>query len=555
MSNNIQLHPSVFNRFKNMTTPATRVPGKHSNTVYKYPYISPNDFKATMQNFEDFVANYNNSLHDLNKDVKQYNKLVDAMIAAKKPKAAITKNKAFAKLNNPLFVKDFNKLVEKENKSLECPVIKKREYKKIRWQTQPYFKAILGFYRAQIKRNNLIRLQANRNTIRPLEKVVLNSQKLANAKDKETNRLLNDAHKTSFRRHIKRMREAGILTDYQFVNSNKPIFCNINPEILCLSDYDSQKTQNTENEVFISDRETKCIDNNHTTRTIINENEMKADKSSLKRSSHTLTDNNCFLQEHQRNKNLENKTEQTRSEKLNPDQLAAKNNSAGLQSIILDPLHFAKMLHNQRFTHYEPLDKDLLFYEAHYGLLNKGDFRQLVIQDLLKKLSTLWKNSQFSLGSWVNALKTIDENWFKTFTGLEFDKITIYNQLDEYNYRINEAKRWFLSNKNFNILYPSLYFEPYRKHSFQGGWQFTQQWWTSHIAKNPKKQQKKRIAGKKAVQIKKFNNQKKRMQTKVRQLIAQKITLDALYLYLDTNGFPETIIDMVPDTIAYYENL
>ena len=552
MSNNIQLHPSVFNRLNHLT-PATRIPGKDSNPIFKYPYISPKDFKTTMDNFETFVTNYNKSLRDLNKDVKQYNKLVDAMITAKKPKAPIARNKAFAKANNPLFVKDFNKLVEQENKTMDCPVLKKREYKKVRWQTVPYFRAVLGFYRSQIKRNNLVRLQANRNTTRPLEKVVLDSKKLSEAKDKQTSRLLNDAHKTSFRRHIKRMREAGILTDYEFINAKKPILCNINPQILAISDHKNQKIQNTENQSFISERETKYIDNNHTTRTFINKNKMKADKSALVRSSHTLTDNNYFLQEHQQNKNL--KKPQTRRENVSAYQLAAQNSSETLKNIVLDPLQFAKQLHNQQFTHYQPLEKDLLYYEAHYGMLNKGDFRQLVIQDLLKQLSTLWQNSQFSLGCWVNALKTIDENWFKTFTDLEFNKITIYNQLDEYYYRIKEAKRWFASNKTFNILYPSSYFQPYRKHSFQGGWQFTQQWWTSHIAKNPKKAQEKRINNKKAAKLKKFNNQKKRMQTKVRQLIAQKITLNDLYLYLDTNGFPERIIDMVPDTIAYYEKL
>lgn len=560
MNNPNQINPGIFKMFQNASNQMqaeSLKPKQPRVKIFNYPFISPEDFKQTMHNYESFVQNYNNSLHDLNQDVKQYNKLVDAMITAKKAdvKHAKFANKLFAKQNNPLFVKDFNELVEIENKKHDCPVYKKRAYIPVKWNSKLFFKAILGFYSAQIKRKNLKFLQAQKNTARPLEKVVLDSNRLANAE--KNNVVLNNAHKKTFQRHIKRFREAGILIDYLFINSNKPVYYNINPEILAISDHNPQKsskTQNADNQFFISDRGTKCTDNNHTTKAILNEIKMKADTSASKRSSLTLTPINLKIQEHQQKCNQE-KISPSAAENLKPHIQATQNNSLALRETILDNLQFAKMLHNQQFTNYQPLTKDVLYHEAHYGLLNKSEFRQLYYQDLLKRLSTLWQKSSDNIGSWVNALKIIDANWFITFNGLEFDKTTIYNRMDEFDFRIKQAFLWFNRNKNFNILYPSEYFNPTRKHSYEGGWLFTQQWWTSHLAKNNIAPQIKKKATAEAKRRKAYQNKKKRMQTKVRQFLAEKITLDQVFDYLDTNGFPEELIDQVPETIAYYQKI
>ena len=59
-------------------------------------------------------------------------------------------------------------------------------------------------------------------------------------------------------------------------------------------------------------------------------------------------------------------------------------------------------------------------------------------------MGKLWvKADKLHVGSWVNALKTLDNNWFMTFNGYEFDKKTTYNQLEEYYYRINKSVKWF----------------------------------------------------------------------------------------------------------------
>ncbi|TYB78313.1 hypothetical protein [Bizionia myxarmorum] len=554
------IHNSILNMFQNASNqmqaekPKATKPGKK---IFKYPFISSQDFKKSMDNYENFVQNYNNSLQDRNQDVKDYNKLVDAMMDAKKvdKKHAKFANKLFSKQNNPLFVVDYNDFVEYENKKHACPVYKKREYQTVKWQSKLFFKAILGFYSAQIKRNNTLRLQATGKAARPLEMVVLDSNRLANAQKESL--ILNDAHKKTFQRHIKRFREAGILTDYVFVNANKPVYYFINSEILAISDHNpekSSKTQNAENQLFISEPRTKCADNNHTTRTFLNEIKMKADTSASKRSSLSLTSFNLKVQEHQQNNNLE-KDSPGAAENLKPHIRHAQQVSVGLKEIILDPLQFARMLHTQRFTHYEPLTKDLLYHEAHYGLLNKNEFRQLIIQDVLKRLSKLWQKSDFHIGSWVNALKIIDANWFVTFNGLEFDKTTVLQRLDEYDFRIKQTILWFNRNKNFNILYPSEYFNTNRKNSYEGGWMFTQQWWTSHLAKNNIAPQEKKKATSEAKRRTVYQNKVKRMRTKVRQVLANKITLADLFNYLDTSGFPEEIINMVPETIAYYEKL
>ena len=52
-----------------------------------------------------------------------------------------------------------------------------------------------------------------------------------------------------------------------------------------------------------------------------------------------------------------------------------------------------------------------------------------------------------------------------------------------------------------------------------------------------------------------YQNKLKRMRTRVKMVIDHKITLQQLFNYLDTNNFPDEIIDLVPQTIAKYESL
>lgn len=558
--NNQNLNAGILSLFQNTANKLaeqeqTKLKSTQKN-IYNYPFISADDFKATMDNFEAFVENYNKKLTELNKEVKSYNKLIDQMIKLKKVDlfSAQFDNDLFKKRNNKYFTKDYNKMVDAENKKASVPVYKKRVYQKIKWNSNQFFKAILGFYSAQIKRRNLLLLQAGRKTARSLQDVVLDSRRLSLARS-SSNNLMNRAHKKTFQRHIKRFREAGILIDYEFVNSNKPINCRINPQILRISDHNPKKIQNPQKQFFMNERGTKCTYNNHTTRTTLNKLKMKADKSALKGSSLSLTTHDFSLQEHQQNKNL--KKEKTGGpQKQTVKILNAQANSEVLVTKILNNTHFAKTLTNKQYKYYEPLSKDVLYHEAHYGLLTKKQFRQLYYQDIIKRLAPIWDHHNVHPGSWINALKIIDETWFKTFNGLEFDKLTVYNKIEEFDFRISQVKTWLGRNKNFNLLFPSDYFNPKRKNSFDGGFAFTAQWWSSHLAKNKKSTpQTSNKANAEAKRRQKHNNYRKRLQTKVRQYIAGKITLDQVFDYLDTNGFPEVIINEVAKTINYYKNL
>ena len=251
---------------------------RKANKVFKYPFINSDDFKTTMSNFSSYVNSYNETCRIKNKDVKSYNQLVKAQNLVGKV-TEIDKKRALNKFNeehNSEFVKDYNQAINQHNQKFSLK-LNKRLFQSIKWNSTLYFKAILGFYVSQIKRNNLMRMKSNVTTTRSLERVSINSYELANCQSK--NELLNLAHAKTFQRHAKRFREAGILTDYIFINSKKPVYANINPEILAISDGNSPKSQNTKNQPLNYSRGTKCSLYNHTTRTLLNEIKMKAEES------------------------------------------------------------------------------------------------------------------------------------------------------------------------------------------------------------------------------------------------------------------------------------
>lgn len=522
---------------------------------FKYPFISSEDFKNTMNNLMDYINNYNSDCKLKNKKVQDYNQLVVSQNLVSKVKKEAEKKalKDFNSEFNAYFVLDYNKEIDQHNQT-ETIKLKKRTYKTIKWNSTLYFKAILGFYVSQIKRNNLRRLKANIKEPRKLEKVRINSYELANCKT--NSQLLNLAHSKTFQRHVKRFREAGILIDYQFISPNKPIYAHINPQILAISDDKNQKIQKPQNQSFISKQGTKCSLFNHTTRTILNEIKMKADESAELPTDTTNQNNSDFYKNPRGIKTQEAAKElpQKNIEGVVINEIHEK--SAELRESIQDNLQFAKDLTNNVYEFYTPISEKDIFNEMKYGLLDKSEFRTLVIQDLIKRMAKLWrKSANVHVGSWVNALKIIDDNWFMTFNGYEFDKITIFNQLQEYHYRIKRAKEWFTKNKNFNILYPSIYFDPTKTHSTEGGFAFTRQWWNSYKSTKPKAAQQKRLAKTKHKKHVAYQNQLKRMRTRVKQVIDNKITLQQLFEYLDTNKFPEEIIDLVPETIKAYEKL
>lgn len=537
--------------------------------IYKYPYIDKTAFSDTMSAYKSYVDKYNENVKIYNNDVVKYNRIVANANAKSKSQDVANEVLIFNKKHNALFAKNYNELILEHNEksTIKLP---KRKAITIKWASELYFAAILKFYASQMRRNNQRLLSNNLNTTRPLEKVRINSYELSRALRGDDTKM-NLAHHKTFQRHIKRLTEADVLTGYEFINSKKPIFAFINTEILTVLDHQPEKIQNTGNQFFISTPTTKRTELSDTiTRTFINKNKIKAEtqkvSAELESDVGIANDHSNGIENDKANELYKN-TEEIVTENSNRQKNQAKKtratiettqahaNSARFREGIINIYRFAEKLTANEYEFYKPIPISEIYQEVKLGLLDKSEFRTVILQELVKKTAKMWsKSEKVSVGSWVNALKIIDAEWFMTFNGYEFDKVTIYNRLQEYNYRINRAIKFVRENTDFNILYPSLYFNSSRKTSYEGGFAFTSQWWSSYLSAKGTTDQNKRINTKEHKARKTFANQKKRMETRVHKVVNGTMTMAQLYAYLDTNGFKKEVIDLVPDTITKIEN-
>ena len=525
----------------------------NSNKVFKYPFITSENFAATMKNYEKYISIYNDHVLEQNQEVKKYNALVDAMLKAKKAdlKAVKLLQQDFKKDNNALFVRNYNAKVEQYN-TQHGPTLHKRKFVQVKWNSILIFKAVLGFYVSQIKKNNQYRMQGGIKTTRQLEKIKIDSNQLSNATIDGIE--VNPVHKKTFQRHVKRLREAGVLIDYTFINSQKPIQCNINPKILVISDIKTSKPQNAKNQPFKENGSTKCTYNNHTTRTNKDNIKMKEDfnTKSSENPSNNGNENYNYKNTSRSNKKIDTQANQA-AQNLTQNQyeiIQAHQTSTILRDKILDLVEFAENLHAGEYTNYTKIPLKTLLQELKYGTLDKAEFRQIVIQDTIKQLAKNWANMpKLHIGSWVNALKTIEDNWLITFNGFVFNKQTIFEHAQQYNWRAKYVNRWFKKNSNRRILYPSEYFNPNRTHSFECGWKFTEQKYKSKLSKTPQQRTEAKTEAKKR---KAYNYKLKQMQTQVRMYADGKKTLQEVNFFLETNGYPESIKQLLASEINKY---
>src|SRR5690606_22551778 len=98
------------------------------------------------------------------------------------------------------------------------------------------------------------------------------------------------------RRQRKRLEEAGILQDYIFEGSSRPVKMRINPQILSITDNFQGRKANTENQKVTPDGRTVLPHNKVSIRTVLNNSEIKANvsKHSEIRSSATVLTSSYF---------------------------------------------------------------------------------------------------------------------------------------------------------------------------------------------------------------------------------------------------------------------
>lgn len=504
-----------------------------------YPFIDREGMKNAMDNYRQFVHEYNKQVAEENKAINKYNKSVV------KPSETDTKTLwlvvDFKTTNAHLFTRQYNELVAEQNEKLKTNYIPKKRIQTIKYTTELVFNVLVGFYISQLKTRNNYLLQMNRPTSvlkKSLPKLTIDQRKLATHKIADIPRL-NFCKKTA-QNHIKRLREAGVLINYTYINQNKPIAVNFNPHIVEVLDGNPPKSKTSENHFFKDVSGKKLPDNSDTTRTfLLKEKEIK------ECAKHTIEKSGSMLQiernsdvcpaDGYKNTTAISKTSETRPREnsahirsILPDFLKKDRKKQGAKNTITenfihrlqDDKTLAEQLANGDFDNYKGLRYDYLLKVELYGNLTSEEFKAVMIQDFIKVSAKIWKQHNVYVGEWKKAINYLNDTLFKNIT----QKSTLIQKLQEYRWKLNFARKWFIKS-NVSALYPSLYFDTTRTESKEIGFFGLHKVWKTHC---------------KYLENKSKNQQRNKTQRNVRKrkLLAQQKLTTAIKKY-ETGKYSE----------------
>jgi hypothetical protein len=511
------------------------------------PFINQQDFAQTLTNYRVFVHDYNKSLYQANKDIREYNKNLEH----KEPTDLIAKEISHfhdvyrSEYNNHIY----NQAVEKFNQEHGL-YIKKRKIQSVKPATVEFFAAFLHEYMVQLHKRNKIRSHAGIEHKQSLPDFKLNPNNIIQQMRNGIQNL--DVSTRSIRRHRQRLEECGVLVDYSFHSHARPIEIGFNTSILCVRE--TKKTpnhQNTKNQSLNSHKRTKCPHTNVVvTSTFINNKKKKE-----------IVDNQSQVKEVNSgaiapNKNNYKNTSSQVAEKEKASQAEKSKKEAQYSENLRDrlemPFDLAAKLANGEFDYYNPIDIRRLLYEVRTGTLSAEEFKEFCIQDFLKQSASLWKNNHAAAGSWYNTHKMMMQDWFMTFTGLTFDKLTTLKKLRELRYRLKRAKSFFENTKWQNVRYPSVYFNLKIMDPKNVCFGYTLKFWKQKQTKDTQYQKEQAQRNAKAQRL---DNQKKeerknsrKLNSAVGKFLKKQMTFDDLTNYV-SNNLPTGYIYKIPNII------
>lgn len=473
-----------------------------------FPYLSSKSIKKTMDNYRAFREHYNGKAKEINKEIKQYNsEVVISELSDDQKRRKLD----FQKKNSTLFVWEYNRLAEIENN--KQPIIPKKKVQTIKLGAELIFHVLVGFYASQLRDRNeyLSSLGKSTSVLKTgMPKLRLDQRKLAKHKSNGISRL--GICKKTAQNHIKRLLEAGVLVHYTFINRQKPIHFNINHKILVILDGNLPKSQTPENKGLLESFEKELPDNRE--RYIYNSINKKYKSKECAKST-SLNKSGSMLEQHlpvadvlqtaTRHTNEDNKQNSPGAAKIQNiiPEFIAKEKKKALKKVpegrhkvlsenflnnIMDERELAKQLAQGKFEKYRPLPFNYLKKVEMYGHVSLEEFRTVLIQDFIKTSAKIWKNHTVEVGSWKNAITMLNAQLFARIQ----NKDVLIIRLQQYRWRLDWARKWFLANKEVNALYPSLYFDKHRTQSFEIGFSGTRKFWMKNVKKKKELEMKDR---------------------------------------------------------------
>jgi hypothetical protein len=494
-----------------------------------FPYITKEAMAMTMENYRQYVAQYNDDVFDLNMQINIHNAKVEEYTTSNKEKLTEVQ-KEFSRLfilkNRKTRTKEYNEKVEVFNQEYGM-LVPKRKHQTIKYATEIIFQQILHSYSIQISKKTTEWIKLGVTEPTPVDQITINTWQVATKRRNDIQAI--DVCTKTVANHRERLEEAGILVDYLFRGNKKGLKFNINSQILVVFDAKTGKYSNAENQSLTSETCKKLPDSNEDTRT--SKNNIKKIENGiadfLEKGTPSAESSFVFLHEHPKQVSEVQTGGAAKTVKISND----------LQKSIMHPQELAELLSSGAFNNYQRIDKRVLYHEAMYGTLTRDEFKQLIIQEFFCNAAKLYRGKNVFIGSWKKAINSYLEKLFLVRNGNDYfliKKELMVDKMDEMLWRINNAQRWFIKT-GINPLFPSDYFDFTRTSKQEIGFEYTKKAYQNHLkyietkpklAKSVKK--KAEIRGKNLTQAKKFD-------IKVNQFFKGRVSLEKLTDYVNEN--------------------
>ncbi|WP_121667312.1 hypothetical protein [Mesonia aquimarina] len=516
-----QITQKILNNQNNQTEKTvnqTATVGEQKKPEFIHPILTTKDFKETIKQYNLYVKKYNIEVWKLNAKVRDYNlKVKRFRKGLQQNMEAKVREEIWKKQHRSYPPKEYNKLVEKYNTNRDGWYLQKRNLREeVKKESEKVFIAILHQLNQQLYKRKQIRKRLGVHIAAEMPKVDIYPNKITTIeRDGYTNLPVS---KNTFRHHRERLEEARVLVDYEFKGSKRAVKMRINPEILTLTDNKTPKSTATENQSFNSVGTKKVVHDNVSSRTLSDKNKIRDERSLLPQ-----TDNNCTGTS-TGTPNKQDSEKNFSGENLKPV-------SEKLLSVLEDQTDVCKDLAAGDYNDYSPIFKKYIHEEALRGSMLQEDFKELAIQDILKFSARLFGKMEVHPGSWQNAYKYWLQDKFISPNGYVLSKPIIAERWEKSLKVLKEAYKYQKNNPEWDIRYPSIYFDTARTHKEESSFEYAYRFF--RLEKKPAK-------SKKARKLEHLRNSRKHTDLKKAQKAARKyvqgqINLQSVFEYVEHN--------------------
>ena len=427
--------------------------------------IEHESFAATMDKFRVYVADINAKRKIENEAIAKHNESCKLVTLSQMQD---TFKRVFLKKYKTYSATFYNEEVDKlfAEKGTQLP---KKKLHIIKYPTELVFQNILHEYAQQLKQHTKVIQDLGITEERPLKMLEINSVKIAQL---ERNGIKSIAvTNETIKNHRKHLIDAGVFFDYTFCGHKRGVKVHINPEILVVLDLKTEKLTTLENQC-VTTRTAKSFGNTkEVTVTQVNNNNIKENVENNSLEKGTASPDPSFALYNNTTSQFENK--QTRA--------AAKTVkvSENLEKLIETKIEFCNNLTKGKYKNWVPIDIRTMYLESKEGTITREEFRELEIQEILKSLAKLYKNSTPYFGSWLKAYDLLLSKEFLNPNGHLYHKDLMVDKLQEYRWRINHANKWF-TKTGVRPLFPHEYLNPTRTTNKEIGFAYTKKAFLKH---------------------------------------------------------------------------